>query len=159
VVAKLGSIFGLFFFSSTFKQMTLTEVEAESAPIKVATAQAVVTEEKIESFVPTVSATPVGVPAAGNPPIGVPAAGIPGQVNLDRRSTPTRCVCPNCRQEVVSRIDYEPGMMTWCLSGFLCLIGCWLGCCMIPFCIDDCKDTIHTCPQCGVELGIKRAMN
>jgi len=34
---------------------------------------------------------------------------------------------------------------------------CWI-CAFIPFCVDDCKDVIHTCPNCGVVLGCHRRL-
>ena len=35
---------------------------------------------------------------------------------------------------------------------------CWLGCCLIPFCLDGCKDVIHSCPNCHARLGSYRRM-
>jgi len=37
------------------------------------------------------------------------------------------------------------------------IFSCWL-CACIPFCVDDCKDVIHTCPSCGVVLGRHRRL-
>ncbi|KAK2553668.1 Lipopolysaccharide-induced tumor necrosis factor-alpha factor-like protein [Acropora cervicornis] len=35
---------------------------------------------------------------------------------------------------------------------------CWAGCCLIPFCLDGCKDVIHSCPNCHSRLGCFRRM-
>lgn len=33
---------------------------------------------------------------------------------------------------------------------------CWLGCCLIPCCIDECMDVHHSCPHCKAYLGRHR---
>lgn len=52
---------------------------------------------------------------------------------------PVQCVCPNCRNSIVTRTEKDIGLFTWLLVGGLILIGCWLGCCLIPLCVDACK--------------------
>ena len=126
--------------------MTIQEVDPEAGvPMVVSQPAAPVITKgvPVPTPVPVVSATAAPGSGGAQP---VPVVGATAQggvnldlVNLDRRSSPTRCKCPNCRQEVVSRVDYEPGGLTWLISGILCLFGCWLGCCLIPFCVDDCK--------------------
>ncbi|XP_075035931.1 LITAF domain-containing protein-like [Mixophyes fleayi] len=66
--------------------------------------------------------------------------------------TPTSCMCPVCRQNVVTRVQYNSGLLAWLIFGILCLLGCWLGCCLIPFCLDSCKDVDHFCPNCNHHL-------
>jgi len=68
---------------------------------------------------------------------------------------PTRIYCATCRREVVTEIIYEAGTLTWVAAGGLALLGCIFGCCLIPFCIDGCKDVVHVCPQCHSLLGKK----
>ncbi|XP_038619507.1 LITAF domain-containing protein [Tachyglossus aculeatus] len=70
---------------------------------------------------------------------------IVGQVFSD---VPARVTCPSCHQSVVTRIVHHVGLMAWLISGGLCLVGCWLGCCLIPFCVDSCQDVDHFCPNC-----------
>jgi len=65
----------------------------------------------------------------------------------------THMTCPSCSANVNTKVRSTPGVVAW-LSGFLiALFGCWLGCCLIPCCIDECMDSHHYCPNCNAYLG------
>nr|ALG36745.1 lipopolysaccharide-induced tumor necrosis factor-alpha factor 1 [Brachionus koreanus] len=68
---------------------------------------------------------------------------------------PSHVVCPQCKAQVVTRVNYKTGGGTWLICLGLCLIGCTLGCQFIPFCVDSCKDSEHYCPNCNTYLGRK----
>ncbi|UJR17496.1 hypothetical protein I4U23_004391 [Adineta vaga] len=68
-------------------------------------------------------------------------------------SIPVQCVCWNCKKQIVTRTEKKNGLVTWLGCGGLILFGCVFGCCLIPFCVDACKDTIHMCPNCNTILG------
>ncbi|XP_028402684.1 lipopolysaccharide-induced tumor necrosis factor-alpha factor homolog [Dendronephthya gigantea] len=70
--------------------------------------------------------------------------------------TPINMVCSHCGAQIVTATSYEPGILTWLFCGGIAVVGCWLGCCLIPFCIDDIKDCRHTCPNCQNFLGVYR---
>ena len=53
--------------------------------------------------------------------------------------SPAQCVCPNCKNPIVTRTEKQSGLLTWLLVIGLFLIGCWFGCCLIPLCIDSFK--------------------
>ncbi|XP_069590115.1 lipopolysaccharide-induced tumor necrosis factor-alpha factor homolog isoform X1 [Ranitomeya imitator] len=63
--------------------------------------------------------------------------------------TPVTCSCPVCHQSIVTRTEPKSGLLTWLIAGSLILLGCWLGCCLIPFFVDGCKDVDHYCPSCN----------
>ncbi|CAF1309228.1 unnamed protein product [Rotaria sordida] len=92
-------------------------------------------------------------PPPPHPEILVPIVPIRGQY-------PVRCVCINYHQNIVTRIEKKNGLMTWASVGGICFFGapcgCFLGCCLIPLCIDDLKDTVHHCPNCSIILGIDK---
>ena len=68
---------------------------------------------------------------------------------------PIWATCPNCDEEILTTIEKS-------VSRYQCLIASGLIasifgfiCCfwMIPYCIDDWKDVLHTCPNCNYEIG------
>merc|ERR1711962_1009618 len=65
--------------------------------------------------------------------------------------------CSNCGAQITTRIERETGILGYALAGGLCLIGCWLGCCLIPLAVDSLKDVSHTCPNCNAFLGKYKA--
>ncbi|CAL8139176.1 unnamed protein product [Orchesella dallaii] len=69
-----------------------------------------------------------------------------------------RITCPHCKTEIQTKTDKKPGVVAWVSSGVLCFFGCWLGCCLIPFCIDSCMDVDHKCPNCDAHLGTHKPM-
>ncbi|XP_044160461.1 lipopolysaccharide-induced tumor necrosis factor-alpha factor homolog [Bufo gargarizans] len=66
--------------------------------------------------------------------------------------TPASCTCPVCRENILTRIQHTNGLLVWVIFGTMILVGCWLGCCLIPFCMDSCKDVDHYCPKCNHHL-------
>ena len=71
---------------------------------------------------------------------------------------PVSMVCPYCTATIVTSVMYSPGTLTWLACGGLILVGCWAGCCLIPFCIDGMQDAVHSCPNCRRQLGVFRRM-
>lgn len=70
---------------------------------------------------------------------------------------PVSMTCPSCRAQIVTAVHYDVGTMAWLLCLVMCFFGFWL-CMFIPFCVDGCKDAIHHCPNCSVQLGVYRRM-
>ncbi|KAM6424371.1 lipopolysaccharide-induced tumor necrosis factor-alpha factor isoform 1-T3 [Liasis olivaceus] len=94
--------------------------------------------------------------APGMPPVPVQAVYIPGPlVFLDR---PMQLCCPACNKMIVTRISHNPGALAWLSCGGLALLGCWLGCCLIPFCVEAMLDVEHFCPCCNAYLGIHKRL-
>uniref|UniRef100_A0A914XD50 LITAF domain-containing protein n=1 Tax=Plectus sambesii TaxID=2011161 RepID=A0A914XD50_9BILA len=69
---------------------------------------------------------------------------------------PNNTMCPKCHAQIVTQTQVRAGLLAWLICGGLVLIGCWLGCCLIPFCVDECQDIDHTCPNCKQFLGSYR---
>ncbi|KAK3090127.1 hypothetical protein FSP39_009378 [Pinctada imbricata] len=117
------------------------------------------TEKGPEPMYPQAQPAGYGQPPYGQQPYGQPGQPGYGQTTVvvaqpavsvvqTFRETPVHCRCPHCQAEVVTATQYETGTMAWIVCLVLCLVGCDLGCCLIPFCVDGCKDVIHTCPNC-----------
>lgn len=123
---------------------------------------------------------PPGYPPQGQPPQGYPPQqpGYPQQqqhhttnqttvitaqpaimsaVAIRFHEFPVALTCPSCRAQIVSCVHYDVGTMAWLLCAIMFIFSCWI-CCFIPFCVDSCKDAIHTCPNCSVTLGVYRRM-
>ncbi|KAM6942276.1 lipopolysaccharide-induced tumor necrosis factor-alpha factor homolog isoform 1-T1 [Lycodopsis pacificus] len=66
---------------------------------------------------------------------------------------PGHMMCPHCRSTVVTKTENINGFCTWLICGILGVIMCW-PCCLIPFCVDACKDVEHSCPICNNVLHV-----
>ncbi len=80
-------------------------------------------------------------PATDFPPQGPPIA---THVLITTQSLlygdmPIQCICPNCHQPIVTRVEKKAGLVPWLVCTGIFLVGGWLGCCLIPFCIDGLK--------------------
>ncbi|XP_041073686.1 cell death-inducing p53-target protein 1-like [Polyodon spathula] len=84
--------------------------------------------------------------------IAVPPPSFPApQLTLDYNKltdSPTPTQCPSCQQFVTTEISRKVGNTVWLLCIMAVMFGCFLGCCLIPFCINAHKDVVHMCPKC-----------
>lgn len=66
---------------------------------------------------------------------------------------PVTTICHECNRQVITSTSMTSGVLTWSLSGACILFGCWMGCCLFPFCCQETKDVKHKCPNCNITLG------
>ncbi|CAH1968004.1 unnamed protein product [Acanthoscelides obtectus] len=64
---------------------------------------------------------------------------------------PVVLTCPACNTRVTTYTRTAPNPMTHCLAACLCILGCWLCCCLPYFCVPPIVR--HYCPRCGAYLG------
>lgn len=48
-------------------------------------------------------------------------------------------ICPYCHQSIITRTKKSNGVIVWLASAGICLLGCMIGCCLIPFFLDGLK--------------------
>ncbi|KAM3139755.1 hypothetical protein pb186bvf_008213 [Paramecium bursaria] len=76
------------------------------------------------------------------------------QYQANDMAFPVQIKCPNCKNQIITNVLHEPGSNTFATS-YLLFITTFFLCCWLPFCIPECQDKVHHCPNCGVEVGIK----
>ncbi|CAL8098236.1 unnamed protein product [Calicophoron daubneyi] len=62
---------------------------------------------------------------------------------------PQKFMCSICLNKITTKVYYVNGVATWLGCAGIFLIGGVLGCCLIPFYVDSCKDVQHYCPICN----------
>ena len=70
--------------------------------------------------------------------------------------TPQQASCHNCQQCVKTRVEYHVGAGAFVSATCVAVMGGWMGCCLAPFFVKDCKDAVHFCPVCDTKLGVKK---
>uniref|UniRef100_A0A914MU30 LITAF domain-containing protein n=1 Tax=Meloidogyne incognita TaxID=6306 RepID=A0A914MU30_MELIC len=60
--------------------------------------------------------------------------------------------CHSCRQQVQTSVNYVSGNSTWLLCRLFLIFNLFCGCCLIPFCINSCKDAKHRCTRCDTYI-------
>ncbi|XP_044767163.1 lipopolysaccharide-induced tumor necrosis factor-alpha factor homolog [Coccinella septempunctata] len=66
---------------------------------------------------------------------------------------PTHMICPHCHAEIITTTKSRPSAMAYITGALICILGCPLGCCLIPCCLKKCRDIHHNCPNCDAYLG------
>ena len=64
--------------------------------------------------------------------------------------------CQWCGAQEATKVSHNVSLGTHIACVGLCVIGCDLGCCLVPYCINSTKQVNHKCGSCGQVVGIKK---
>ncbi|XP_015372845.1 PREDICTED: lipopolysaccharide-induced tumor necrosis factor-alpha factor homolog isoform X3 [Diuraphis noxia] len=64
-----------------------------------------------------------------------------------------RLTCPTCKLVVTTNIEEESSTTAYVCCMLLFIIGCFV-CSCLPFCMDNFKNTKHSCPNCNAFIGL-----
>ncbi|KAL7641527.1 UNVERIFIED_CONTAM: hypothetical protein RMT77_007398 [Armadillidium vulgare] len=64
-----------------------------------------------------------------------------------------RVTCPHCGADMSTTVIKDPSIAAYVSALVLFLVGCVCGCCLIPFCMDSCKNVEHRCAHCKKFVG------
>eukprot|EP01089_Gocevia_fonbrunei_P019780 TRINITY_DN710_c0_g2_i1.p1 TRINITY_DN710_c0_g2~~TRINITY_DN710_c0_g2_i1.p1 ORF type:complete len:104 (-),score=5.23 TRINITY_DN710_c0_g2_i1:82-393(-) len=70
---------------------------------------------------------------------------------------PQNHTCQFCGYTGITEVHNQIGLMAMLIAGSICFLGFWCGCCLIPFCVPQCKDQVHCCGSCKQPVG-KRSL-
>ncbi|KAJ8344980.1 hypothetical protein SKAU_G00291730 [Synaphobranchus kaupii] len=76
----------------------------------------------------------------------------------DLPTTPSCTRCPACHEFIITETVFRAGSATWLVCVMSSLLGCVVGCCLIPFCTKCFKDVEHKCPKCRARIHITRKL-
>lgn len=110
------------------------------------------------SAYPPVSYPPTYTPLQIQPGQPIPVQAMPINSHTWGKGS-QMTTCPFCRTMAPSQVKYETGLFTWASCVGLSLLGLNAGCCLIPFCVNEFKDTYHYCQVCNSLLGIKKTLS
>ncbi|XP_070506896.1 lipopolysaccharide-induced tumor necrosis factor-alpha factor homolog [Chironomus tepperi] len=99
---------------------------------------------------------PTSYPQYGPPPITTQPTTVIIQSSVHLGPDPQPMTCPNCRANITTRVKDEATTKTHLFALGICLVGCSLGCCFIPYCVSSCQGQRHECPNCGQFVGMHK---
>ena len=106
-----------------------------------------------------VAAVPVAAVAAVPAVTAATTSSVPSSQGFLYGRAPVKVMCVHCNTETLTNVKFDTGLGTWAICCGTAAFGCWLGCCLIPFCIDDLKDAVHQCGNCQRVVGERRLIS
>ncbi|KAL6481874.1 hypothetical protein MHYP_G00099540 [Metynnis hypsauchen] len=95
---------------------------------------------------------PTIIQGAAHPAVAVVS---PVVIQPRLREIPAQLKCMYCQRDIVTVTRFINGALVWTIFTFLCAFLIWPFC-LIPFCVNGCKDVEHSCPYCHNIISVYR---